>query len=124
MAMAAEADTSLSSDCLFSARIVNIDFYVSPPLKDLDVSYSEFRSAATEKVPVIRIFGATPLGQKTCLHLHCVFPYLFVPCPVADPTDAYLRQLARSADNALQLSLGVASKPAVHVYKIMVVKGM
>lgn len=126
MAMAEESAQpgGRPNSCLFSARIVNIDFYMSPPLKDIDVCYSEFRSAATEKVPVIRIFGATPLGQKTCLHLHCVFPYLFVPCPVTDPSAAYLRQLARSADSALQLSLGVASKQAVHVYKIVVVRGI
>lgn len=29
-------------------------------------------------VPVIRIFGASSLGKKTCLHVHQVFPYLFV----------------------------------------------
>ena len=110
--------------CQFSCRIVSIDFYTAPPIKDLDVCYSEFRSSAVDKAPVIRIFGSTPLGQKTCLHLHRIFPYIYVPCLVSDPNERYLQQLAKSIDHALQVSLGASSKPANHVFKIVVVKGM
>lgn len=109
MAMAEESAQpgGRPNSCLFSARIVNIDFYMSPPLKDIDVCYSEFRSAATEKVPVIRIFGATPLGQKTCLHLHCVFPYLFVPCPRDGPERCLL---ATASQERGQRSAAVAGR--------------
>lgn len=111
---------------LFSCRIVNISSCCVAPVRDLDVCYSEFRSSAVSKVPVIRIFGATPAGQKTCLHVHGVFPYIYVPCPVADvPSEKYLQQLARSVDQALRVSMGAQAKPAQHhVFKITVVNGM
>ena len=114
---------------LFSCRIVDISSYNATPVKDLDVCYSEFRSSAVAKVPVVRIFGSTPSGQKTCLHVHGIFPYIYVPCPFADPSNRYLQQLALGVDQALQLSLGARpssrSEAAVHhVFKITVVKGM
>lgn len=27
--------------------------------------------------PVIRVFGSTSLGQRTCAHIHGVYPYVF-----------------------------------------------
>lgn len=116
---------AMAGKSLFSCRIVDITSYTVAPVKDLDVCYSEFRSSAVAKVPVVRIFGSTPTGQKTCLHVHGVFPYIYVPCPVADPSNGYLQQLARGIDQALQVSLGVGSKSDHHhVFKITVVKGM
>lgn len=77
-----------------------------------------------DKVPIVRIFGATPIGQKTCLHVHGVFPYLYIPCTCPDPNDGHLQLVARSIDHALQASLGSASKTTVHhVYKIILTKG-
>jgi DNA polymerase zeta len=110
--------------CIFSCRIVQIDYYLSAPLKNLDVCFSGFRASPLEKVPVLRVFGATPGGQKTCLHIHGAFPYLLVPCVVADPAESYLQQLARSIDHALQVSLGASSRSVIHVFKIVPVKGM
>ena len=129
MARRSSSSPSVSSllslpPCIFSCRIVTIDHYLAAPLRNLDVCFSDFRSAALEKVPVIRIFGATPAGQKSCLHVHGAFPYLLVPCVVAEPTDSYLQQLARSIDHALQVSLGASSRTAIHVFRIVVVKGM
>ena len=48
---------------MFSVRIVNADYYIASPIKDLDVCYSEFRESGVKKVPVVRIFGATPGGK-------------------------------------------------------------
>lgn len=56
----------------FSVRIVSIDYYMSAPLPGVDVSFNSVEGTQIEQVPVIRIFGATPAGQKTCLHVHQV----------------------------------------------------
>lgn len=48
---------------MFAVRIVTADYYLTSPLKDLDVIYNEFRESDVKKVPVVRIFGATPAGM-------------------------------------------------------------
>ena len=48
---------------MFSLRIVSTSHYQAEPLPDLDVLYSSFRSTDVRKVPVLRIFGATPAGD-------------------------------------------------------------
>lgn len=59
---------------MFSVRIVTADYYLASPVKDLDVCYSEFRENDVKKVPVVRIFGATPAGKKkTTVVFICVF---------------------------------------------------
>ncbi|XP_041950538.1 DNA polymerase zeta catalytic subunit [Alosa sapidissima] len=110
---------------MFSVRIVNADYYIACPIKDLDVCYSEFRESGVKKVPVVRIFGATPGGQKTCLHLHGVFPYIYVPYDGISPQpERYLRQVAYSIDRALNVSMGNPSSKAQHVFKVTLVSGM
>jgi DNA polymerase zeta len=47
---------------MISVRLVLADHYMSPPIPELDVSYSEFRGAEVKQVPVIRIFGSTTTG--------------------------------------------------------------
>lgn len=54
-----------------SIRIVNIDYYLTKPTL-FDSHYCPFSNAPLTKVPVIRVFGSTPGGQKTCLHIHQV----------------------------------------------------
>lgn len=53
-------------------RLVAIDYYMAPPIPGLDVCFSYFEGAAIELVPVVRVFGSTPAGQKACVHLHKV----------------------------------------------------
>ncbi len=64
---------------MFRVRIVDIDYYMGAPAPHLDVGLSEFFSIKPYRVPIIRVFGTTPAGQKCCLHVHRCFPYLFVP---------------------------------------------
>uniref|UniRef100_A0A0E0LPJ7 DNA polymerase zeta catalytic subunit n=1 Tax=Oryza punctata TaxID=4537 RepID=A0A0E0LPJ7_ORYPU len=65
---------------VLSVRIVSLDYYMAPPFPGFDFSYSHFHGGEVEEVPVIRIYGSTPAGQKTCLHIHRVLPFLYVPC--------------------------------------------
>ena len=117
---------------MFSSRIVNADFYLAKPIQKLDVCYSDFRRCPAKRVPVIRIFGATPAGQKTCLHVHGVFPYLYVPYDGTAPVSKYLLEFANSIDQAVQLATGSKSTPHESVnaawqqvvFKISIVNGM
>ena len=63
-------------------------------------------------------------GQKTCMHVHGVFPYLYVPYDGTQPWDRYLRLFANSLDKALNVSLNHANSKSQHVYKINLVSGM
>ena len=65
------------------------------------------------------------LGQKTCLHLHGVFPYLYVPYDgYGQQPESYLSQMAFSIDRALNVALGNPSSTAQHVFKVSLVSGM
>lgn len=65
------------------------------------------------------------LGQKTCLHLHGVFPYLYVPYDgYGQQPESYLSQMALSIDRALNVALGNPSSTAQHVFKVSLVSGM
>uniref|UniRef100_A0A3B4U6G0 DNA polymerase zeta catalytic subunit n=1 Tax=Seriola dumerili TaxID=41447 RepID=A0A3B4U6G0_SERDU len=110
---------------MFAVRIVTADYYLARPIKDLDVCYSEFRESDVKKVPVVRIFGATPAGQKTCLHLHGVFPYIYVPYDGhGQQPERYLRQVAFSIDRALNVAMGNPASSTQHVFKVVLVSGM
>lgn len=126
---------SLDDQPLISVRIVTIDHYMSTPIEELDVTYSTFRSSVIKKVPILRVFGSTPAGQKTCLHLHGIFPYIYVPVPES-AQDGFVYRLAASIDKALNISLAMTMKPdqpqneipeaknnLQHVLKVVEVKG-
>uniref|UniRef100_A0A8C3M260 DNA polymerase zeta catalytic subunit n=1 Tax=Chrysolophus pictus TaxID=9089 RepID=A0A8C3M260_CHRPC len=62
---------------------------------------------------------------KTCLHLHGVFPYLYVPYDgFGQHPEHYLRQVAFSIDRALNVALGNPSSTIQHVFKVSLVSGM
>ncbi|XP_048452642.1 DNA polymerase zeta catalytic subunit [Rhincodon typus] len=110
---------------MFAVRIVTADYYMSSPVKGLDVCFSKFRESEVTRVPVVRIFGPTPAGQKTCLHLHGTFPYLYVPYDgCGQQPERHLRQLAFSIDRALNVSLGNPSSSVQHVFRVSLVSGM
>ncbi|KAF8394525.1 hypothetical protein HHK36_020735 [Tetracentron sinense] len=99
---------SQSDSNFFSVRIVSIDYYMAPPIADMDICYSSFQGGKVNEVPVIRIYGSTPAGQKTCLHVHRALPYLYVPCSdislqTNQEGDAYTLVIARAIEKALTL---------------------
>ncbi|KAK7493090.1 hypothetical protein BaRGS_00015611 [Batillaria attramentaria] len=108
---------------MFSLRIVSTSHYQAEPVPDLDVTYSSFRSADVKRVPILRIFGATPAGQKTCMHVHGVFPYLYVPYDGTQPVDSYMRRFAASLDKAISVANN-SNANNQHVFKISLVSGV
>ena len=68
----------------FVVRIVSIDYYLARPAPKVDSSYAPLEGTAIDQVPVVRIFGSTPSGQKACVHLHKV------PCVLLQPSSGKL----------------------------------
>lgn len=67
---APQATVRATKDAVFACRLVYIDHYTAPPLsKSLGIMSGSDRYV---QHPVIRVFGATPTGQKTCVHIHGV----------------------------------------------------
>lgn len=74
----------------------------------------------------MRVFGANSSGQKTCMHVHGVFPYFYIPYDKKDfeSLERGILQMAIHLDKAINISLGQGSSNAQHVFKIQLVKGM
>jgi hypothetical protein len=64
------------------------------------------------------------IGKKICLHVHGVFPYLYIPYDGSEEPNCLKYQIAANIDKAINISFGQASSTAQHVYKITLVSGM
>ena len=98
-----------SSDPFFRVRLINIDHILTVP-GPLDRTQCAFNAEGQtlRKVPILRIFGATPAGQRVCLHIHNVYPYCYVQYKGSlDPGDAlrYIHRLGRELNAAMAVSL-------------------
>lgn len=60
-------------------QLDNVDSYQTIPTA-LDVRHATIGGKRYDfpQVPVIRVFGATLDGMKALLHVHGVFPYLYI----------------------------------------------
>ncbi len=119
--MSQGSSSLLQESAFLSVRILTMDHYQASPLADVDATFSDFRSHVVRRVPVLRIFGSTPAGQKVCLHLHGIFPYIYVPVPEPCPA-GYATKLAGSLDRALNLSMN-QSEATQQVFKVEEVSG-
>ncbi|GJN33366.1 hypothetical protein PR202_gb21960 [Eleusine coracana subsp. coracana] len=80
MSSSPEPSTPGTPSPVLSVRVVSLDYYMAPPLPGFDISRSPFHGDEVEEVPVIRIYGSTPAGQKTCLHVHRVCTFSVAGC--------------------------------------------
>ena len=69
-----------------------------------------------------RVFGCTAAGQKSCLHIHGIFPYIYVPFPSGE-NDGFVYRLAASLDKAINISLQQVRSGVQLVYKAVKVTG-
>lgn len=58
---------------VLEVRINQID-YVLAPTGQLD-------NCSLPRVPVIRIFGTSSTGRTACVHVHQIYPYVYVEYP-------------------------------------------
>lgn len=59
-----EAVAAAAAANMFSVRIVTADYYMASPLPGLDTCQCPRTRAPVQKVPVVRVFGATPAGKR------------------------------------------------------------
>ncbi|GAB2277490.1 hypothetical protein Dimus_012197 [Dionaea muscipula] len=111
---------------VFSVRIVSIDYYMAPPIPELDIYYSSFQGEIVKEVPVIRVYGSTPAGQKACVHIHRALPYLYIPYSDIPHQsningDASKNALLLALEKALKLK-GNAGAKRQHVHGCSIVR--
>lgn len=94
---------------IFRVRLINIDHVVTFP-GPWDRTESAFTTPGQplRRVPVLRVFGATPAGQRVCAHIHGVFPYCFVQYDGSLEPDrvlAYIYRFGTELNAAIAASL-------------------
>src|SRR4051794_37594809 len=91
-------------------RLVCFDHYNAPPMPGLDALRNPLDGSLVERVPILRVFGATQGGQKCCLHLHSVYPYFFLRLPPQFASAAHVPAFAQVLRASLTRALDVSFK--------------
>ncbi|KAJ1898132.1 DNA polymerase zeta, partial [Kickxella alabastrina] len=108
-------------------QIVSIDSYMAVPTSVdclLWAPYNIFDKPLLQ-VPVIRIFGTTASDQRICLHLHQIWPYIYVQYdgpPNLDAVREFGYHLGLSLNHALNISL--CSNGLIFIAAVVPVKGV
>ena len=100
---AATADMGAKDSTSFAVQLVDIDVVCVTPT-ELDSQESPLTGLPLRHAPVIRIFGATPRGQKVLLHVHGAFRYFLVPFDNECTDTVSLRQLAEELECEMRRS--------------------
>lgn len=117
---------------IFQVRLNCIDHYQAIPSEfDPPVSrqYSQ-HGKDSPKVPIIRVFGSTPTGQKVCAHIHGMFPYLYfqyVGSLHEADVKSYIQRIRVAINHALAISFrtsGQGRSSKTFVAHISLVKGV
>ena len=59
-----------SQEPMLMVQINQIDHVLIPP--------GPLDNSTLPRVPIVRIYGPSSTGEKTCLHVHQVYPYFFI----------------------------------------------
>ncbi|KAI0778186.1 hypothetical protein BD413DRAFT_507367 [Trametes elegans] len=102
-------------------RINQIDYTVAAP--------GALDNSTLYRVPVIRIYGDSSVGLKTCVHIHQVYPYFFVEYldkMHPDVVSRYIAKLKHSLNYAIAISMkrNPQSPKSKFVRAIVLVKGV
>ncbi|KAJ3512433.1 hypothetical protein NLJ89_g3521 [Agrocybe chaxingu] len=102
-------------------RINQIDYTLVPP--------GALDNSSLPRVPVIRIYGSSSIGKTSCVHVHQVYPYVFVEYfGKLSPRDVkrYVSKLLRSLNHAVAFSLkrDPDSPKSQFIRGIVLVKGI
>ncbi|KAI9095523.1 ribonuclease H-like domain-containing protein [Phlyctochytrium arcticum] len=137
-----------TQDALLSVRIITVDYYLATPNPLMDDAVTQFSGPLTSpfKVPILRFFGVTKHGQKTCVHVHKAYPYFYIKyCGPPDlrngknsssagrsvlisvPARDYIRRLGLSLNSAISMSFGHPEKDSLrkeYIFSIQLVRGI
>ncbi|KAI9466500.1 hypothetical protein BX667DRAFT_273039 [Coemansia mojavensis] len=122
-----EGGVDISRASALDIQIIAIESYtVSPTSADcvLNKPFNIYQTPLTA-VPVIRVFGTTRNGQRICLHMHQVWPYMYVRYTGPSNLQSVRKfgyQLGLSLNSALNLSL--RGHESVYIAAVVPVKGV
>ncbi|KZO93552.1 hypothetical protein CALVIDRAFT_251995 [Calocera viscosa TUFC12733] len=117
----------MNHEPILKVRITNVDYSQQVPGP---VDRTESLFATLNKVPVLHVFGHTSAGQKACVHIHNVFPYLYIEyTDQLDPesVNKFINRMGRKLNHALSLVLRrnpYAQSTPQHIVAILPVKGV
>ncbi|THV04942.1 hypothetical protein K435DRAFT_961659 [Dendrothele bispora CBS 962.96] len=115
------SSNNLPASPSLQVQINQVDYYLTSP-GPLDKS-------SLPLVPVIRVYGPSSAGPRVCLHVHQVYPYLFVEyLGELKPRHVkrYINGLKKSLDHAIALCLkrDPWSPESRYIHSIVLVKGI
>jgi DNA polymerase zeta len=117
----------------FRVRLNCIDHYQAIPIDEFDppVPLDTKNETVKERprISVIRVFGATPTGQKVLMHIHGALQYTYIEYSgslVREDVDVAIRTLQLSIDHALAVSYRKNIYEGKHRYvaHVSLVKGV
>ncbi|WFD30343.1 DNA-directed DNA polymerase [Malassezia sp. CBS 17886] len=107
--------------------IANVDYVLARPARgDRAASAFATHGAPLPRVPVLRVYGATPDGQRCCMHVHNVYPYLYVEyrdALVPSTVLPYIQRLGCGLNQALADSFHQPSRDVQMIAAIHLCKG-